>query len=115
MESMIFQALLVALAAFFKAVSDTLAHHFDTSVFRFKLLSPFWNPNHPKNDEVKRIFNYPLDAWHISNSIMVCLFIAGIFFPVDVSFWWRALLYVCLGGLFILVFNIFYDKVLRAI
>ena len=89
-------------AAFFKAVADTLAHHFDTSVFRRKWNSPFWNPMHRHNDAVKKIFGYPLDAWHLANSAMIICFL--------LPFGWKM---VILGIVFNLAFNLFYNKILR--
>ncbi len=101
---MISSLIFVVLAGFFTAVMDTLAHHFDTSVFK-KRNTAFWNPLHPDNDKVSRIFSYPLDAWHLAKSAMIiCFLLAGGF-----AWYWS----LGLGFSFVIVFNWFYNKVLR--
>jgi hypothetical protein len=103
---MILAFILVTLAAFFKAVADTLVHHFGASVFRQRN-TKFWNPFHRWNDAVDKIFGYPLDALHIANAFVICA-VSGLWFcsgPV----WY----YFVLAGWFFVVFNIFYDKILR--
>lgn len=101
---------LIILAAIFKAVADTLAHHFDTSVFR-KKNTAFWNPLHRDNDYVKRIFSYPLDAWHISNSLMLACFTLAIVVN-NLKYDWYCQL-IGLNVVFVLVFNFCYIKILR--
>jgi hypothetical protein len=95
----------VIFAAFFKAVCDSMEHHPDVWPF-----TAFWNTRHPGNDKVKRIFSYPLDGWHLSNSLMIVSFISIVF----VKSWqvpvWQFLVYGCL---FVVVFNLFYNKVFR--
>lgn len=102
--------ILILLAAIFKAVADTLAHHFDTSVFKGKNTA-FWNPLHPDNDKVKKIGGYPLDAWHLANSAMIFSFILAAIFNDLPFLWWLQL--IGFGVLFNLVFVLFYDKILR--
>ena len=42
--------LLVALAAFFNAVMDSMEHHSE-----YWPNTPFWNTRHPENDKVKHL------------------------------------------------------------
>lgn len=97
-------------AAIFKAVADTLQHHFSSSVF--KSSNPnFWNPNESWK-YARRVFSYPVDAWHLSNSFMIVAFIlAAISHHQVIMTWWVE----CLldGIVFILVFNFFYNRVFR--
>lgn len=102
-------AILILLAAVFKALSDTLAHHFDTSIFRNKNRD-FWEANRVHKN-VKQIFGYPLDAWHISNSLMIAAFILGAIFYQQKAAWWIELGVYGFG--FTMVFNIFYNKLFR--
>ena len=104
-------AALILLAAIFKAIADTLDHHFYTSIFLRWKDKPFWNPLHERNDAVKRIFSYPIDAWHLANSGMIVCFIVAVSVS-NLNYYW--LIQVVGGGiLFNLVFNLFYNKILR--
>ena len=103
--------LLISFAAIFKAVADTLAWHFDTSIFR-NMNRDFWEVNTARIRKVKKIVGYPVDGWHLSNSLMLlCLLLLPLFWHplfnqqiVDVGF---------LGVIFIVVFNLFFNKLLR--
>ena len=107
---LVITAALTILFAIFKAVADTLAHHFDTSVFR-RRNTAFWNPLHRDNDYVKRVFSYPLDAWHISNSLMIiCFALATVFNDLKYEWYWQV---SGIGVVFMLTFGIFYNKILR--
>jgi len=102
--------LIVVLAAVCKAISDTLDHHFDTSVFRDRPRRT-WDPNQIHRS-VKMIFGYPLDAWHIVNSIQICLwltlpFVFRGFFGEPVAD------YILLGFAHLITFNTFYNKIFR--
>jgi hypothetical protein len=99
----------ICLAAVFKAVMDTLAHHFDTSVFR-KWDTKFWNPLHRHSADVKVIFKYPLTAWHLAGSGMIVSFIVATLFQTWLAWYWHVLVF---GLVFNGVFNLFYNKVLR--
>lgn len=99
----------VAVAAVCKAVADTLDHHFDTSIFR-GLPRKWWDPN-VVIKSVPQIFGYPLDGWHISNSIQIAAWMAGAVLYRQAWGWWQD---IGVGGIcFILVFNVFYNKILR--
>jgi hypothetical protein len=97
----------VVLGAFFKAVADTLDHHFSISVF--KNLNPkFWDLD---VSEPKKIFNYPLDAWHIVKSLELgCLLAVPLVYKPE--FVWYVD-YAIGGAAFIAVFNLFYNKILK--
>jgi hypothetical protein len=66
--------LFILLAAICKAVADTLQHHFESSVFKYK--DPrFWNPAVSWQYAYRiRFTKYPVDAWHLSNSLMIIFF-----------------------------------------
>lgn len=103
--------LLILLASIFKAIADSLAHHFDTSVFK-KLPKQFWNPA----ESYKYVKFIPLtkfrpDAWHLSNSAMIISFIcAVIFYEQQLKWVWELLIG---GTAFNLMFSLFYDSILR--
>lgn len=103
--------LLISLAAIFKALADTLQHHFDTSVFS-KLNQKFWNPV-VSCDHAKFIpfTKYRMDAWHIANSGMITAFIVAVVFATPVKYWWLSII-IC-GIIFNLVFNLFYNQIFR--
>jgi hypothetical protein len=93
----------IVLAAIFKATADKLSHHFEKSIF--KNLNPkWWNPN-VSWEYVKFIpfTKYRPDAWHIANSLMiVCFAIAA--FGITLKM-------LVTGVVFILIFNLFYNKI----
>lgn len=107
---MILAITLISVAAVCKALADTLDHHFDTSVFRGKSRK-YWDPNVIRKTAPK-ILGYPLDAWHIANSLQICswLGLAVTYRPVLPS-WWMD--YLAGGILFVVVFNTFYNKIFR--
>lgn len=115
----------LAFAGVFKAISDTLAHHFDTSVFK-SLPREFWDPNTSwKTAQI--IFAYKVDAWHLSNSAMIACFCLAMMLHKDPIWeevqergWGRkrgplyyTLYLTTLGMLFISVFNTFYNHILN--
>lgn len=92
-------------AGFFKAVSDTLSHHYETSIFS-RLNPKWWNPNESwKHVKFLPFTRYRPDAWHISNSLMIlCFCIAAFGFTL-----WT----IIAGVAFILVFNTNYNIILK--
>jgi len=105
--------LFISLAAFFKAIADTLAHHYDNSIFR-KLPYQFWDANMSwKYIKIIPFTGYRPDAWHLSNSAMIISFIMGIVFYKPHYAWWIELL--ASGILFNIVFGIFYKLFRRSI
>ena len=104
----IIPGLLIIAAAICKALADTVADHFDTSIFKNKY-QQFWNKSISAN-HAKRIGNYKIDAWHLANSGMIICFITAAAFPPPVAWYY----FIPAGGtLFNLVFNLFYNKILR--
>ena len=101
------------LAAFFNAIMDTLEEgHFDKSIF--KDLNPkFWYKRE-SGKYVKQIpiLKYPIDAWHISKSLMVTCLAAGTALNMTVfpNFW---LNFTALGVLWNLFFNVLYNHLLK--
>lgn len=103
-------AILIFWAALFKAVADTLDHHFDTSVFK-GLARSFWDPNVIVKTS-PQILGYPLDAWHLANSGMLsCFLLLPFFYKKSKLKPW--LEFIIAGVSFNLVFNLFYNVLLR--
>src|SRR5688572_6441304 len=103
--------LLISLAAFFKAVADTLQHHYYVSVF--KNLNPnWWDPNESwKYVKLLPLTGYRPDAWHLANSFMIVCFILAIVLHQRKHKWWIELI---VGGiLFNLIFVLLYSIVLN--
>lgn len=104
-------AILIFAAAFYKAVADTLQHHYDTSVFK-NLPFQYWNPI----ESWKYVKFFPLsrfrpDAWHLCNSFMIVSFVfMAVFHEQKIKWFWEVLIY---GVEFNLVFGLFYDYILR--
>jgi hypothetical protein len=111
MAAIILSTFFICLAAFFKAVADTLTHHFDTSVFKWKDRK-FWDPDISwKYASYLKFTKYKIDAWHLANSGMIIAFCAAIVTYKSHLWWgWELLL---AGTLFNLSFNLFYNKLLR--
>jgi len=108
---MILSITLLILAAFFKAVADTLQHHYDISVFN-KLDGRWWNPEVSwKYVKFIPLTKYRLDAWHLANSLMIVSFICFGLFHESHYKWWIEL--IAGGILFNVVFGLFYDKILK--
>jgi len=102
--------ILIILAAIFKAVADTLQHHFYTSVFK-TLNQKWWNPMVSCNHVSFIPFTkYRPDAWHLANSGMIICFIAAASISDSIfSFW--LINFVMLGIIFNLIFELFYGKI----
>jgi hypothetical protein len=100
---------LILLAAILKAVSDTVLFRYDTSVFKH-LTPKFWNPIESYK-YVGRVFSYPVDAWHLANSgMIVCFIIAAVFNDISLKWYYQI---PALGICFNLIFNLFFNKILR--
>lgn len=101
--------ILIVVAAIFKAVADTVDHHFDTSVFR-RLNVAFWDRD-ISSDRAKRIGGYKVDAWHLCMSAMIILFIlAAAFHKAYFAWYWE----LAIGWpLWNFPFNLFYNVLLR--
>jgi hypothetical protein len=111
MQALILPTLFLIGAAFFNAVSDTLADHFDTSVFRW--LDPrFWNKQVSwRYAPFLKFTRYRLDAWHLSKSLSIICAVLAMVFHTPVFPWWAEL--AGAGLLWNETFNLFYDKILR--
>lgn len=111
--SIILYAIFISLAAIFKAVSDTCADHYSTSIFSKYVNTDFWNKAVSWQRKYKKGWQYwdPIsDAWHISNGAMITSFIAaGIFFPSYNPF----IVFAVSGVWFTVVFNTFYNHILK--
>lgn len=104
-------ALFILLAAICKAVADTLQHHYGSSVFRFSNRR-FWDPAISwKYAKFLPLTKYRLDGWHLANSGMILFFCLAVAVHTPLLRWWIEL--PAAGLLFILSFNLFYNKILR--
>ena len=103
--------ILFGLAALFNSIMDTLEEgHFGKSVFR-NLNPKFWY-KYESWKYAKKIFGYPVDAWHISKSLMIICLAAATAPSVTIfpHYW---LNFAALGVLWNLVFNVFYNHILK--
>lgn len=108
---MIINITILILAAFFKAVADTLQHHFDTSIFR-NYDYKWWDPNRSwRYIKFIPLTKYRPDAWHLANSLMIISFICLAVFYKPHFKWWIEIM--AAGILFNLAFGLFYDKTLN--
>lgn len=87
----------------FKAVADTIKHHPDTSIFKNR---KFW----VGEGKLFPLTKYKIDGWHLANSAMICSFLSIIFISIQK---YKILTYATSGLLFILIFNLFYNKIFR--
>lgn len=101
----------VALGAIFKAIADTLYHHFSISIFK-NLDSHYWNPTVSwEYIKVIKFTGYRPDAWHLANSSLIFSFILAIVF-YQILIKKRIYDFLALGILFNLIFNLFYNHIL---
>jgi hypothetical protein len=105
--------LLIALAAMFKAVVDTLQFHYERSVF--KLLPKKWwkhfDPEISWQLPYLPFTEYPPDARHIANSLMQACFLLAIFCYKPTGFG-RVMDFVMCSLMVVMVFNLFYNRIL---
>src|SRR5574337_125865 len=98
MENLIFKLIFVALAAVFKSIADTIAFHDGGKYFKGK----FFSMTRPA------IYipytKYPITGWHLANSGSIVFFCLAAFGDN-----WKL---VIAGAVFILVFNLFFNKIL---
>lgn len=108
--ALIIPSICIAFAGFFKSVADTLAHHYDTSVFR-RMDKRFWDPSVSwQHVGFLPLTKYRADAWHLANTLQIVSWCAAIAFAPPLS-WWQIILGA--GALFNLVFNLCYNKILK--
>jgi hypothetical protein len=104
----------LVLAGMFKAVADTLTHHYDTSVFKMKDRK-FWDPSISWSyAKYFPLTKYKIDAWHLANSGMILCWCAALatVYTVYVRYPWWAI-FIGAGLVFNLSFNLFYNKIFR--
>lgn len=102
--------LLIILAAALNAVMDTLTHHYSTSIF--KPLNPkFWDPS-ISWEFAKKIGGYKLDAWHITKSLMLFFLFGSTILYVNITNY-LLIDFIIFGTAWNIVFNMFYNKILR--
>ncbi len=100
------QILLIAIAAICKAAVDTIVFHNGGKLPK----TAFWDNN--KQGKYLPLTKYPWDGKHVLNSVMIVCFV----FSETMGTWgtwvWIAPLQVLsLGIIFILVFNLFWNKI----
>lgn len=94
-----------------KALADTLSHHFGTSVFK-GWDSTFWDAQVAwQYHHFLPLTRYPVDGWHLANSAMILFFLLSVMTYQRLTKWYFELLVY--GALFNLIFNLFYDHILR--
>ena len=86
-------------------------HYFEESIFR-NLNPKFWNKE-VSSDHATRIFSLKLDCWHLAKSGMICALMALPFAATgeklfSLPWYWE---YAAAGGWYILVFNLFYNRI----
>lgn len=125
--------ILWVIAPIFNAIMDlTENENFSQSIFfdktEIKRLGKYkWNHwwyKRDSDDVVKKILGYRPDAWHISKSIMILLFLSslivevyfeGPFLNVFTNIWLNASMELILKGwAWNLIFTIFYHKLFRS-
>ena len=112
--------ILVAVIGMLKAVSDTLAYHFDKSIFK-NLNRQFFDPSVSWLNKYvdkdfskginKKVFQPFSDAWHLSNSVMICCIVALPFIPHGNIH--GVIGYAVAGLINVCTFNLFYNKILK--
>lgn len=116
---MILFLIVLILTGVFKAIADTLAHHYSTSIFtkydpKFFDPSISWLNKYIDRDVTKGIdkrkFQPFTDAWHIANSLMITSFLLLSFLiPTNV----HGIIDFCITGTInVLSFNLFYNHLL---
>ena len=96
------------LAAIFNSVMDNLAHHWYKSVFN-KLNPQFYNPEISWANKSK-VWAPVSDCWHVCKSLMLtCLILAVVLYKPMVN-WYVD--FGILGGAWIIIFNLFYNRIL---
>lgn len=123
---------LIVLAGYFEAIRDTIEHHFNTSIFRWKYFNQkFWNPDLSwlnKYNDVK--LNYGVyvpkfylsttllvgltDAWHLFKGLEKLCRIAGYsMIAAKMGMGIETLWMICASRILEgLVFTVFYSKLL---
>lgn len=121
---------LMCLSSVFRALHNTLIHHFSTSIFKGKN-DQWWDPNISwlnkyKNNDVKQGFkkwfgniNYPVqitDGWHFFNTLEIITnwltVVAVLVMGLSITDWFTGIVFIILSFVcYNLTFSIFYDYV----
>lgn len=105
--------LFICLAAICNAVMDRVEYStaFNQSIFKWKD-KEFWEKD-ISWQYAKKIFGWKADAWHIAKSLMIIFLITAVIVgSVGKSHhWWE---WFIMGVVWNLVFNLFYNKILKA-
>lgn len=110
MTAIIIKGILIIVAVICSAVTDTISQHPKTTI----LTGKFWQL-WPHNKFIP-FTKYPLDGWHLCKSLMVLSLLAIGFVDYLYTYQWYyvAGAYLLTGGLlWILPFNLFYNKILK--
>lgn len=103
MVNLILKIVCIVVAAICKATADTISPRKS----QLSKKGDFWNIT--KQGKFFPFTKYPMDGWHIFNSAMIVAFIVSGVFTVPYQ-WYYVI--PTEGILFIIVFNLFYNKVL---
>ena len=101
--NLIYSSIVIAIAAISKALVDTIAFH---GGGKFKGID-FFNIN--KQGKMLPFTKYPFDGFHLFNSLMIVCFITAVSLG---GYRWYIDIPV-LGIIFIIVFNTFFNKILK--
>lgn len=106
MLSLLFFFLVGVLNAFMDTIEEG---HFSNSIFRN------WNPKFWYKWQswkyAKKIFNYPLDAWHIAKSLMWTFVSLGVVMYQEIFN--PYLDFATIGLVIMLTFNVFYNHIFK--
>jgi hypothetical protein len=100
----------IALSAFLNAVMDRVEYGVAFRVSIFRNLNPkFWQKD-VSWEFAKKVFGWKFDAWHVAKSLMIISFTVGIvlykpiFGIIDI---------LIFGAVWNIVFNVFYNNILK--
>ena len=99
--------LFIALAAILNSMMDTIENErFGKSIF-YKLDERFWYKRVSWKYCMK-FGSYPIDAWHLSKSLMIICFALAVAFAPG---WWWGWTVISSGIVWNVIFNLFYNDI----
>ena len=101
--------ILILLAAICNACMDVVTDHFDTSIFRNGDRTFY---DHTKGSLGRKVFGYYFDFWHLCKTAMLICICGAIAWYKPMT-QYPLLDFGYLGAVWMLVFDIFYNKLLR--
>jgi len=129
---MLIVSFILLLAAICNSIMDNITHHWDESIFErpkgeITKWDMWWNPEYswrnkyqdgdpkkPLKKIVFGLFDKPFtDAWHTFKSLMITFLVASISCALFHNIWYILLSITVLGTSWNLVFNLFYNKLLK--